>query len=115
MKVLVCGGRNYDDEDRFDSVLDEINRETPITKIVHGGAKGADELAWLWAKHRGVPHKVYNAQWSLHGKAAGPIRNQEMLDVECPDLVVSFPGGKGTADMVRRAKEAGVKVVEVDK
>lgn len=50
----------------------------------------------------------------LRGKAAGPIRNQHMIDTAKPDLVVSFPGGAGTADMVRRAKAAGVRVIEVE-
>jgi hypothetical protein len=50
------------------------------------------------------------ADWNTHGRAAGPIRNQRMLDEVKPELVVAFPGGRGTADMVRRAREAGVNV-----
>jgi len=56
---------------------------------------------------------MVRAKWSKHGRAAGPIRNQEMIDECKPDLVVAFPGGRGTADMVRRAKAAGIRVIEV--
>jgi hypothetical protein len=58
---------------------------------------------------------VYPADWAKHGRAASPIRNQQMLDEGRPNLVVAFPGGRGTADMVRRARSAGVEVIEVDK
>jgi hypothetical protein len=61
----------------------------------------------------GVPVSAHPADWFSHGKAAGPIRNQEMLAMEAPALVVAFPGGRGTADMVRRARKAGVDVLEV--
>jgi len=53
------------------------------------------------------------ANWAGLGRKAGPIRNQEMLDQGRPNMVVAFPGGRGTADMVRRARGAGVEVIEV--
>lgn len=111
MRVLVCGGRDYADKDKAFAVLDEIKP----TFIIEGGAKGADTLAWLW-RRRNLPsecHLTIEARWDRDGKAAGPIRNQRMLDEGAPDLVVAFPGGRGTSDMVRRAKRAGVKVIEV--
>lgn len=110
MKVLVCGGRYYDDEDLVNIVLDRIHGETPITAIVHGGAQGADYLGGLWARKHGIKEIVYRAQWGLHGRAAGPIRNQEMLDKEKPDMVLAFPGGKGTADMRQRAITAQIRL-----
>jgi hypothetical protein len=82
--------------------------------VIEGGARGADALAASWVRNPGwegtVEHEQYPAEWSLHGKAAGPIRNQEMLDVGKPDVVYAFPGGRGTADMVRRANKAGIEV-----
>jgi len=110
-RVLVCGGRDYDDEAR---VFEELDRLKP-TFVIEGGANGADSLAWRWAK-RNLPfnsRRTFEANWSAHGKAAGAIRNQQMLDEGKPDLVLAFPGGRGTADMVRRAKRAGVQVVEI--
>jgi hypothetical protein len=53
---------------------------------------------------------VYKAEWDKHGRAAGPIRNQQMLDDGKPDLVLAFAGGRGTDDMCRRAREAGIEV-----
>ena len=66
-----------------------------------------------WAKDNNMKLKVYPADWELHGKSAGPIRNQQMLIEGKPDLVLAFPGGKGTAHMVSIAKKKGVKVIEV--
>jgi hypothetical protein len=70
-------------------------------------------MAEWWAKGIGVPCDVYEADWISLGRKAGPIRNQRMLEEGKPDLVMAFPGGRGTADMVRRGKEAGVEVIEV--
>lgn len=113
MRVLVCGGRDYADEDKVCQVLDDVNKRTPVWLLIHGGAKGADMLAARWAWTRDVAQDRYEADWKQHGKAAGPLRNQQMIDKGKPDLVIAFPGGRGTADMVRRAKTAGVPVTEV--
>jgi hypothetical protein len=71
------------------------------------------EAAW-WAKQFGIQTLAFPADWKTHGKAAGFIRNQRMLDEGKPDLVLGFPGGSGTADMCSRAERAGVRVVRVD-
>lgn len=110
--VLVCGGRDYADCEHLFGVLDLIHRKRPIDVIIHGNARGADSLAGAWAGSRGVGCMVFPADWQTHGKAAGAIRNQEMLDRGEPDSVIAFPGGRGTADMVRRARKAGIPVGE---
>lgn len=109
MKILVCGGRDFADFVSLVRMMDELKP----TFIIQGGASGADSLAVDYAECLGIPYKTYPAQWSTHGPAAGPIRNQEMIDDGKPDVVVAFPGGRGTADMVRRAKKAGLNVIEV--
>lgn len=113
MRVLVCGGRDYRDRGQFFDFMDALNAERGVKVIIHGCSSGADHEAEVWAGTRRVGLHRFPAQWDKHGKAAGPIRNQAMLDKGRPDLVVAFPGGRGTADMVRRAREAGVKVIEV--
>jgi hypothetical protein len=114
MRVLVCGGRDFADIDLLYRELDRIHAQTPIDCIIEGGAKGADYLAARWSARNDLPnHARYPADWAIHGRAAGPVRNQRMLDEGKPDLVVAFPGGKGTADMVRRARSAGVAVRSV--
>ena len=111
--VLVCGGRDYDDEARLCSILDVAHAANPIKLLINGGAEGADSLAYRWAQRTGVPANIYAADWKAHGRAAGPMRNQRMLDEGKPDLVIAFPGGKGTADMTRRATAANVPVVRI--
>ncbi len=84
-----------------------------IDMLIHGGAPGADTLADIYAKDKGIPRwpfEVTGEQWRLLGKKAGPMRNARMLAEAKPDIVVAFPGGNGTADMVRQAKAAGVPV-----
>lgn len=115
MKVLVCGGRNFFDKVMVWTALDKLHREHGFTVLIHGAASGADTLAGLWAKNQGVTECIYAADWRMHGASAGPIRNQKMLDHGCPKLVVAFPGGPGTSDMVSRAKAAGVRVIEMGK
>ena len=112
MRVLVCGGRNYSDKACLWYRLDSLG-PPEVSAIISGMASGADSLAAEWAEKFGFPLHKFPADWNAHGKAAGPIRNQRMLDEGKPDLVLAFPGGRGTADMVRRAKSAGIRVVEV--
>ena len=109
MKVLVCGGRHYDNYGFLTEVLDEIHAATPIELIIEGGQFGADFLASSWARGHRVAYRSVTPEWNRHGKSAGPIRNREMLDLS-PDLVVAFPGGTGTADMVKQARARGCPV-----
>ena len=115
MRVLVCGGRHYaerkaDEAAEIYFALRDIHEKTPITALIQGGAAGADRCAADSAKELGIKVVTVRADWRTHGKAAGPIRNQRMLDDFKPDLVLAFPGGRGTADMVARAQSAGVEV-----
>lgn len=111
LRVLVCGGREYADYDHVCAVLDAIHVKEPgIHAIIHGNARGADKLAHRWALDRGVGGWACPANWARDGKKAGPLRNQRMLG-HSPDLVVAFPGGAGTRDMIKRAELAGVRVL----
>lgn len=108
MRILVCGGRDYDDQRRVFAVLDAL---APAL-VIQGGARGADLHARAWATARGKPCATFDAPWAALGRGAGPIRNGWMLEFGHPDLVVAFPGGKGTADMVSQAQRAGIQVRE---
>lgn len=110
--LIVCGGRDYNDRAKAFHTLDRIHAKRPIVRIVEGGASGADSIAREWANSHGVECRTFHADWTAHGKAAGPMRNQLMLDSEV-DGVLAFPGGRGTADMVSRARSWGVTVMEV--
>lgn len=126
--MLVTGGRDYANEAFVFETLDAFNTSWPITLIVHGAAKGADSLAAAWADLHRIPHTKdrFKALWSdlgapgariMAGKFgsynanAGKDRNQRMLDEEKPEVVIAFPGGHGTADMVARAERAKVHVI----
>jgi aspartokinase-like uncharacterized kinase len=110
VKILVCGGRDYADSSRVWGVLDAFHRSRGHVHVIQGGARGADQIAREWAQSKQLAYSTIIADWAQHGAAAGPIRNQRMLDELSPDLVLAFPGGRGTADMVRRAKARGFPV-----
>jgi hypothetical protein len=108
-RVLVCGGRDYYHPHIVARVLDDVRQQLGHFELIEGGARGADRAAREWAQARQVPYLTVEADWELHGKAAGPIRNRKMLRLQ-PDLVVAFPGGRGTQNMAHLAQQAGVQV-----
>ena len=111
-RILVCGGRDYSDAEWFDKcIMHLIQHVTPADiLIIQGGARGADRLAKEWAERYGVEQIEFRADWDRHGKAAGYIRNKQMLDEGKPHMVVAFPGGRGTASMVQIAHRANLAV-----
>ena len=120
MRVLVCGGRDYDNREELYAVLDWIDCSWegpgtfgPITVIISGHAKRADSLAEQWAKKREVSLEIYPAAWDVYGKSAGFMRNQQMIDEGLPDLVVAFSGGKGTMNMINLSNQANIPLYNV--
>ena len=121
MRLLVCGGRNYQDYTTLSKVLNKFHRENGFTTLIHGAASGADTLAGRWAKAHDVPVEPYPAQWKTHDdgcsphcrnnsycRRAGFRRNERMLNHGKPEMVIGFPGGPGTASMLKLARDAGV-------
>lgn len=115
MRVLVCGSRTFEDTDLLYNTLDRLHKVNPFDVIIEGDAKGADRMAGYWARKNKVDNLKFPAQWDKYGRAAGPIRNQQMLDEGKPDVVIAFPVGeaRGTRHMMKIAKEAGVEVIEI--
>lgn len=139
MRVIVTGGRDYDDREAVRRAFEEhlggwagAGAEAAVT-VVDGACPygGADELANQTAKEMGFRTERVPADWFLHDwegetkvrcyhrpypddycPAAGPRRNQTMID-RGADIVLAFPGGRGTSDMVTRADRAGVKVIDL--
>jgi ABC-type Fe3+-hydroxamate transport system substrate-binding protein len=134
VRVLVCGGRNFgrvprdtpaneianaiakaEAEKQFlNLVLNWHHNDEPFTALIEGDAKGADRLAGKWAEANQVPLYKFIADWKRLGLAAGFVRNSEMITEGKPSLVIAFPGGNGTKDMINQAKRAGIKVIEVN-
>lgn len=120
MKILITGGReyinNYTITEALMEVTNEILWDSPKKIIlVHGACRGADMLADKICRSFGVEDiRSYPADWDKLGKAAGFIRNQEMLDKEKPDICLAFHSdiskSKGTLDMIKRANKAGIEV-----
>jgi predicted Rossmann-fold nucleotide-binding protein len=109
MEVIVTGGRDYKDYDKVCETLGKLE----ITLLVQGGATGADWLAKRYAQEHRIACFEVAAEWTKYGKAAGPIRNKEML-LKFPDaVVVAFPGDRGTANCVNEAIKLGRVVIKV--
>lgn len=123
MKLLVCGGRHFNDKEKLFARLDGIHDECEISTIISGMAAGADSLAADWAKLNNVDIDPYPAKWkdlsvpgaviktNKYGKyntLAGHQRNQAMLEQGKPDGVLYTPGGSGTANMINKAREADI-------
>jgi hypothetical protein len=113
MKLLVCGGRDFDNYVHLARVLDALHGVKPVARVIHGGARGVDAMAGRWARARGIPCDVYPAEWDKFGKSAGMRRNADMLRNGQPDMVAAFPGGKGTRNMVELARKAGLAIMTV--
>ncbi len=114
MKVLVCGGRKFNDYHLLDRALTRLHKEKgPIKLIVNGDALGADKASTVWAERNNISVAIFPAEWKRYGKSAGPRRNASMLRQTSPDCVVCFQGGHGTADMVMKARDANIPVWEV--
>lgn len=106
----VTGGRKYRDANRVAEVLSGMMSRHPGFAVVQGGAPGADTLALDWCLRNGVPCFTAHACWDFYGNRAGGIRNRWMHTYFELDFLAAFPGGVGTADMVRRATAAGIPV-----
>ena len=111
VRILICGDRNWCDM----SIIERELRKFPVgTIVIHGAAKGADILGGFVADKLGFKVISFPAKWNIYGRAAGPIRKQQMIDEGKPELVLAFHENlgesKGTRDMVSRARGIGIKV-----
>jgi hypothetical protein len=117
MKILICGSRDWEDRyailRRIKELIEEYGND--IT-IISGGARGADRIAASWCKTLNINLIEVYADWKKYHKAAGPIRNKLMLDMN-PDLVIAFhenlENSKGTKNTVDEAEKRGIKVEEI--
>lgn len=115
MRLLVCGDRNWTDKEAIKTRLRYFKPDV----VIHGKARGVDRLAGEAAEELGIPVIAFPAEWKKYGLAAGPIRNQQMLNEGQPNHVAAFhtdiENSKGTKDMVTRARKAGIPTVVFDK
>lgn len=117
MRVLVCGARTYNNIEHLYSTLDKLHKKYGFDVVIEGDARGADRMAGYWARKNKLDNLKFPADWEKYGRAAGFIRNKQMLDEGQPDLVIAFgltPESKGTRNMVDQATKAGIEVVIID-
>jgi len=115
MRLLICGGRDFHDAEYAFPRFDRVHQKTPVSRLICGMADGGDKLGYNWAKTRNIPIDEYWPDWKGLGRAAGPIRNEEMLKDGKPELVLGLPGGNGTAHMCRISRGAGVPVLQYER
>lgn len=122
LTVLIFGGRLLEPLRCYEWLNGNAYREISdvfpghhciIKKIVHGGARGADHSGTLFGISSGITVTVHAADWDIHGAKAGFIRNRAMMLKELPDVGIGFPGGAGTAHMMKQLQGAGIPVIEV--
>lgn len=120
-RVIIAGSRKFEDYDVLQSTMDYyLSQKDPSEVIIISGhAKGADSLGERYAQERGFPVELFPAEWDLHGKSAGFIRNTKMAEVA--DALVAFRvtglACNGTNHMIREAQRLGlvIKIIDYDK
>ena len=119
IRIIVAGTRTFSDyellRNKLDNFISELNQKYPGKQvaIITGAAKGADQLGSLYARSHNIPLKEFPADWNTYGRAAGPIRNQQMLDFALhgiPALIAFWDGeSRGTKNMINIAKRCNVQ------
>jgi hypothetical protein len=112
MKVI-AGSRNFTDYKKLCKICDHLLQYQTDIEIVSGTARGADRLGEQYAKERGYAIKQFPADWKKHGKAGGPIRNQQMANYA--DALIAFWDGKsrGAKNMIELAKRSNLTVKRI--
>lgn len=115
MRVLICGSRDWTNKSVITFFLDKLLESFESITIIEGCCRGADRVACEYGlDNPKVIHEHFPADWKKYGRAAGPIRNQQMIDEGNPDVVVAFTddliASKGTRDMVERSTKADIRV-----
>ena len=108
MKLIIAGGRDYEFTETDYMHLDDMLHH--VVEVVSGCCRGADRCGEKWAAKWGIPVKRFRADWAFHGNAAGPFRNGQMAAYA--DCLAVFPGGRGTEDMIRQAREHRLTVYD---
>jgi len=113
-RIVICGTRDFNDAQLLYSTIDALIKNAESSEIVTGGCRGADKIGECYAQNNNIPLKVFPADWGKYGRAAGPIRNKQMLDYALKEkaTVIAFWDGKsrGTLNMINIAKKSKADV-----
>lgn len=122
-RIIIAGSRTFNDYNKMLTVLDSIGIHLIATidqiEIISGHASGADALGEKFAKAFGYSLKIFPAEWDKYGKAAGPIRNEQMAKYAADSdrgILVAFPIGtsRGTKNMINAARQYGLDICIVE-
>ncbi len=113
MRVLICGGRQFDEPEFIFAELDRLHARYHFRVVIEGDARGVDRIAGEWARASDVELLVFPADWKGEGRHAALIRNERMLREGKPDLVIAFPGGSGTSHTCWKAEQLGIPVIRI--
>jgi hypothetical protein len=107
MKVLVCGSRDWDNV----SLIEDELKKIKITKLISGGARGADKIAENYALKNSIQTEIYYPDWNKYGKYAGPKRNEDMVK-SIPDIILAFQKDKsrGTQNTIDLGRKYGIHI-----
>jgi hypothetical protein len=118
MNVVVTGSRDFKDSALVFKTMDLFYH--CIQNLFVGDAKGVDYFCYTWAVQRSVNYQMFTADWTMNGRAAGPMRNKDMLTSankktpeNYPLILLAFPGGIGTENCVKQAKAMDIQVLRV--
>ena len=112
MRVIVTGGPDFRDRELMHATLDSVKH--PITLLIAGDERGAESMALDWAESHGIEFKEFFADYQGHDPAGFRLRNQRMIEHGAPNMVIAFPGGRITRDIVRRARRLAIDVYMID-
>ena len=109
--VAIVGGRDFNDEVGLNARMNDLFDEYNITRVVSGGAKGADSLGAKWARSRNIPTTIYLPDWKKYGRRAGIVRNADIINAA--SMVVAFWDGHspGTKNSIERGEKKGITVL----
>ena len=110
--VAITGGKQVADADAVWTTLDRTREKYGDMVLLHGGGPGIEKIAASWAEARGVDQVVCRPDWNAHGKAAPFRRNDELLNF-LPKGVIAFPGSGITGNLVDKARQLGIPVLNV--
>ena len=110
--IAVSGGKTVADPDIVWNTLDRAREKYDDIVLVHGGAPGYDKVAASWADARKVPQVICRPDWNKHGKAAPFRRNDEIVNL-LPKGIIAFPGSGITGNLVDKARQAGIPVMQI--
>jgi hypothetical protein len=105
VRLIIAGGREFEGLREHVAYLNDFHEQYRVREVLCGEARGADDFGKRWAESKGIPVASFPADWG-RGRAAGPIRNQQMADNA--DALVAFPGGRGTENMILVAVRRGL-------